>query len=411
MPLFHIKAIDKNGQIQEYNKEFPDIVTLQNDLRVNGHLLIEFKEKKKKKNLLGQILQQTRKHLHSRTVTDEDIYNLFYELGIILRANVPVIKALRISIEENRKDVLRKFLEDIFFQLKEGGNFSDILEQKTEIYHFTPYIPIIRRGEKTGQLGESFLHIAATIEKRMQIRSEITNTMIYPLILVGTGLVAIYVMLIYVIPRFQEIVKGFKVVLPVHTRVLFALSVFLNQNQDLMVIAFIVLLLALLFALRSSRPRRFLQNMVDGIPLVRKIKFSSDTLQFLSILSNLLSGGVPILGALNLASECFTSKTVREQLKQVVISLRKGDSLANAIKEIDIFPEIIPNMIRVGEESGTMPEVLNELHYFMSQRFIKRTRKYMNLLEPIVIISIALFVGLLIMSILPIILNISDINV
>jgi type II secretory pathway component PulF len=77
---------------------------------------------------------------------------------------------------------------------------------------------------------------------------------------------------------------------------------------------------------------------------------------------------------------------------------------------VPFFPDIIPNMVRVGEESGTLPEVLNELHHFMSQRFLAKTKKYMNLLEPLVIIFIALFIGLLIMSIIPIIMNISDIS-
>jgi type IV pilus assembly protein PilC len=410
MPLYNVKIINKAGQIEEYNKEYPDIGILKNDVRQNGHMLVEFKEKKKRTNVITDTLQRLHRSFSTRTVTDEDIYNLFYEMGVILRANVPIMRALRMIIDETRKEVLKKFIEDVLFQLKEGGNFSDILEKKPGFYNFAPYIPIIRRGEKTGQLGESFLNIASSIEKRIQIRNEITSALVYPLILIGTGLVAVYVMLVYVIPRFEEIIKSFKVVLPAHTRLLFAFSVFLNNHQEIVIVVLIILLAALLFLARNPKFKQYGNRVLNKIPLIRRIKFSSENLQFLSTLSNLLSGGVPILSAVNLSSECFTAGDVRNKLNHVSMSLRKGESLANALKEADIVPDIIPNMVRVGEESGTLPEVLNELHHFMSQRFLAKMKKYMNLLEPLVIIFIALFVGLLIMSIIPIIMNISDIN-
>lgn len=241
--------------------------------------------------------------------------------------------------------------------------------------------------------------------------SEITNAMIYPIILMGTGVVAIYIMLIYVIPRFETIVKSFDVVLPFHTRILFAVSIFLNGNQDIVLAGFIILMLVILILGRNPKFKQIGHNIFNKVPIVKNIKFSNENLSFLSTLSNLLTGGVPILTALGLAADNFSSPKVRDKLKHVSLSLRKGDSLATALKEADIFPEIIPNMIRVGEESGTLPEVLNELHGFMSQRFLKKTKKYMNLLEPLVIVFIALFIGLLIMSIIPIIMNISDVNV
>jgi type II secretory pathway component PulF len=411
MPLFSIKIIDKSGKIQEFNKEYSDIGALKNDVRQNGHLLVEFKEKIKRKNPITETVHRLRAAISSGSIVDEDIYNLFYEVGIILKAGVPVIRALGMIAEETSKPPVKKLVEEILFKLKEGGSFSDILEEKQKLFNFTPYIPIIRRGEKTGQLGESFLNIAAGLEKRMQIKGEITNAMIYPLILVGTGMVAIYVMLVYVIPRFETIVKSFDVALPFHTRILFALSIFLNKNQDVLIIGLIVFLLAVLLLSRNPKFIELGHAVIDKIPIVKNIKFSSENLSFLSTLSNLLTGGVPILTALGLAAENFSSASVRNKLKHVSLSLRKGDSLATALKESDIFPDIVPNMIRVGEESGTLPEVLNELHGFMSQRFLKRTKKYMNLLEPLVIVFIALFIGMLIMSIIPIIMNISDVNI
>ncbi|MCP4155466.1 MAG: type II secretion system F family protein [bacterium] len=410
MPLYSLKIIDKNGKLQEYNREYTDIGALKSDIRQGGSLLVEFKEKKKKKNPVTHIIDQLRGSLSTGTIKDEDIYNLFYELGVILRAGVPIMRAFSMIREETRKPVLKKFLDTISFQLKEGRNISDILEIKeiSAYYNFTPFVPIIRMGEKTGSLGESFLNISVNIEKWMKIRSEISNAMIYPFILIGTSLVAVYVMLVFVIPRFEKIVHSFKVALPFHTKVLFAMSMFLSNNQDIVVVGVIVLLLILLALSKNPKFKDISANIIGKIPLIRGIKFSSDNLHFLNSLSNLLSGGVPILSAMNLALESFSAPDIRNKLKHAVQSLRKGDSLAVALKETDVFPEIVPNMVRVGEESGTLPEVLRELYGFMTERFLKQTKKYMNLLEPLVIVFIAVFIGLLIMSILPIIINLSD---
>lgn len=410
MPLFHVKAVNKSGKIEEFNKEYPDIATLKSDLSRTGQLLVEVREKKQGKQFLAHSIARLRQRFASRTIREEDVYNLFYELGVILKAGVPLMRAFRMIIDETGKEAVKHFMEQVLFQLKEGRNFSDILDESRSYYDFRPYIPIIRMGEKTGTLGESFLNIAVNIEKWMKIKGEITNAFIYPLVLIGTSMMAVYVMLVYVIPRFETVVKGFKVVLPFHTRVLFKMSTFLNANQDL-VFGGLILLMALLLILgRQPKFKQFAHDVMNRLPIIRGVKFSSESLRFLHSLSNLLAGGVPILSSLELSLESFTSTTVKKKLKHAALSLRKGDSLATALKETDLFPEILPNMVRVGEESGTLPEVLNELYNFMSERFLKKTKKYMNLLEPLIILFVALFIGMLIMTILPIIINISDVN-
>ncbi|MCP4215738.1 MAG: type II secretion system F family protein [bacterium] len=412
MPLYAIKIIDKNKKLREYNKEYTDIGTMKNAVRQDGALLVEFKEKKAKQALSIPALQKLRKTLASRSVGDEDIYNLFYELGIILKAGVPIMKAISMIKEETTKEGLKQFLESISFHLKEGKNISDILEMKENKRHFnfTPFVPVLRMGEKTGKLGESFLNISANIEKWMKIKSEITNALIYPIVLILFSLMAIFVMLVYVIPRFDPIVKNFKVALPFHTKILFGLSTFLSNNQDIVIGAVIILLIALLALSKNPKFKEFGHAVTNKLPIIRSIKFSSENLHFLNSLSNLLSGGVPILSALNLALDSFSSVKVKYKLQQAVQSLRKGDSLAKALKETAVFPDIVANMVRVGEESGTLPEVLQELYSFLSQRFLKQTKKYMNLLEPLVIAFIAIFIGGLIMTIVPIIINISDVN-
>ncbi len=412
MGLYRLKILNKSGEIEEIAGEYPDPTALEADARQQGFILVEYKEKGGDKFRIGKGIEWLKSVAGARGITDEDIYNFFYEMGIVLSSGVPLTKGVRMIIDETSKASLRTFLENALFQLKEGKGFSDILqlEESKKFYDFGSLIPIIKMGEKTGRLGESFLKIADNLERWIRIRTEITNALVYPVLLIGTSLVAVYIMLVFVIPRFQDIVESFKVVLPLHTKLLFKLSIFLNTHQDLMMISLIVSLLAILMMGRHPKFRRGLSALPYKIPLIKNIKFASENIRFLNSLASLLAGGVPILISMSLASESFTSDSIRRKLSHVTLSLRKGQLLADAVKEAELFPEIIPNMIRVGEESGNLANVLNELYNLMSQRFLKKLKRFMNLLEPLVIMFIAVFIGLLIMSILPIIMNLSDIN-
>ncbi len=412
MGMYRLKILNKSGEIEEIAREYQDVVALQADVRQQGFILMEYKEKSADKLQISKAVDWVKNLAGARRVNDEDIYNFFYEMGIVLNSGVPFTKGVRMIIGETSKVSLRTFLEHSLFQLKEGKSFSDILhmEGSKNFYDFGPLIPIIKMGEKTGRLGESFLKIADNLERWIRIRSEITNALVYPVLLIGTSLLAVYIMLVFVIPRFQDIVESFKVVLPLHTKLLFKLSIFLNANQELIMISLILSLLAVLMLGRHPKFRRRLSALPYKIPFVKNIKFASENIRFLNSLASLLSGGVPILNSMTLASESFTSAAIRRKLSHVTLALRKGQLLADAIKEAALFPEIIPNMIRVGEESGNLANVLNELYTLMSQRFLKKLKRFMNLLEPLVIMFIAVFIGLLIMSILPIIMNLSDIN-
>ena len=183
MPFYTLKILNKNGEIKEICKDYIDINALKNDIRQNSNVLINFKEKKDNKRYLLRLLNSIRCLFSSKTIKDEDIYNLFYELGIILKSGVPVMRAIKIISGEINKEVLKKFLEQAIFKLKGGKSFSDILDEGKKFYNFKGFIPIIKMGEKTGNLGESFLQISLNLERWIKIKNEIVNALIYPFLL------------------------------------------------------------------------------------------------------------------------------------------------------------------------------------------------------------------------------------
>jgi len=408
MPIFQLKVLTKKGEIEELRVNYTSLEELQRDFQRRGDFIINYRERGSRSSILG-FLHRIRDLISSKKLSDEDVYNLFYELGIMLKAGVPVLKALKMVSEENPRRSLKLLIEELSFKIKGGKSFSEILHNN-ELYNFTPLIPIIQMGEKTGQLWDSFLKIASNTERWIKIKGEITNALLYPLLLIGTSIVAIYIILAYVIPKFKDIVASFKVVLPFYTAILFKISLFLNQNQEIVVMSVVLFLFLFLILLRNPGFQRLIDNGSYRLPVIKNFRFSVETIRFLNSLSNLLAGGVPILVAFKLSLQNFSSSKLRSQLTNVSMSLKKGELLGQSIKRLDMFPDIIPNMITIGEESGKLSEVLNELYDFLSERYLKKIKKFMNLLEPLIIMFIAIFIGFIVLSIIPIITNLSDIN-
>jgi type II secretory pathway component PulF len=410
MPGYRIKILTKENELEEYNKNFASIEELKESILRDGNILVDYKVKKSRGYFFLKIISSWKKIFNPGKISDDDIYNLFYELGKMLKAGVPILDAVKMVNDSIRKEGLKKLLNDTIFQLKEGRNFSGILSENSKLYNFTPIVPVIQMGERTGRLWESFLEISSSVEGWVKIKNEITNALIYPVILLSTSFIAIYIILTYVIPKFEDIIKSFGVALPIHTRILFTLSVFLDNNKNLIAVIFILILACFLFLLKNEKFKRIINDSIYKIPVIRKIKISAEIIKFLNSLSNLLSGGVPILLSLDLASENFGSSEIRIELKKVSDNVKKGDRLADSLKDTEIFPDIVANFIKVGENSGCLPEVLHELYDMMSEKFLKKIKRYMNLLEPLIIIFVALFVGFIVITFIPIIVNLSDIN-
>lgn len=175
-------------------------------------------------------------------------------------------------------------------------------------------------------------------------------------------------------------------------------------------IGLILLCGLLLVGLRLRGTREKLTSLAGRFPGVRKIRFAAENLRFVSALSHLLAGRIPILSALELAGEMFTGPEMERRMGEAVTDLKRGRRLADALESTGAFPAMQINMIRVGEESGALEQVTAELSQLLSRRFSRRLRTAMAFLEPLVILLIAGFVALLVLSILPVIMDLGELG-
>ena len=410
MPLYKIKTLNRQGKIQQVIEHYPNPEAMEIAVMDNGLVLVEYEEKKDKWQVLSGLTEFLHGFSGTPKLSAQDIYHIFYETGVMLNAGFPILKAVKMVAEGCKRRPARQFLNKVAQLLKEGRNMSDILGEQNHAYDFKPILPLVQMGEKTGKLGRSFLQIAENHRAWLKIKNEISSALIYPTLLVLMGFIALYVILTYVIPRFQDVIKGYDTTLPLLTTLMFKFSSLLSDQQSLIIGGLIVVLSVLLVLMRVKAFKTGLSELMSKAPVIKGIRFNVETVKFLNSFSSLFSGGVPILSCLQLAIENYSSVEVRTKLGNLVMNVRKGEGLGLCLKRTGLFPEVVGNMIQVGEESGTLDKVLEELSNYMNEKLLLQLKRLLNLLEPLVMLIMALFVGLILLSVIPVLMSLGDLS-
>ena len=410
MTRFRVRWMDRAGEIHSREREAETAAMIELEYQTRGDRILDIRPVRFRGAGFRNRVKNRFNHTLTPRLTHREVHQLFYELGVILTAGVPILVAVGMLRREPHRIAVEKFLGELESGLKQGGSLSDLLVKRASEYDFARIVPILRMGERTGRLGESCRTVARNLDQWLRIQAEISSSLIYPAILTATGLAAVYMLMVYVIPRFKDVLAGFQVTLPWYARVLFRCSEVLSTHHDVIIGTLILLLTALLFLLRRPGFRDRGRQFVNRLPVIRNIRFAAENVRFVSALSHLLEGGVPILPTVELAAGNFSDRATRIHLDQVTNDLKRGRRLGESMEDIGVFPSVMTNMIRVGEESGTLAGVSAELRDLLSRRFLLRMRRIMSLLEPLIILLVAGFVALLVLSVLPIITNLGVAN-
>lgn len=408
MPEYKFTAINKEGETFTSFENAENKDDLIYKLKLNGLFLLDYKIKNQ--GILINRINALREYFFPRKITDENIAMLFGELSVLLKSGIRISNALSFFLKNRKEDRYRELVFFLLQNIKSGKSFSDSLKNLEKYYNFKDFLPMIKAGEKSGTLGESLEIISENISEKIKIKSSIGQALIYPSLLFFISLVAIFIILVFVIPRFQPIVESFKVDLSFSGKIVFGLSRFLENNYDFILSFFILLLLFFLFYLRNEGRRKKILNIFYNFPLIRRYKTDIDSISFFTSFQYLLSGGVPLVESLNLSIGNFSQKKIRILMFEVLEAVRKGESLADSISKIGLFPPIVGELIHAGEKTGKIAEMINEIKKQLIDKQIKKIKKFMALVEPVIIIIVGVIIGGIILIIVPAIMSISEVN-
>lgn len=405
MPGFTFKAVAPDGKVVTGTLQGSNRDQVVEQLHASGQIPIRIDAAADSKSTGRR--QPARR---SGRIREEHVTAATRELGTLLRAGIPLDRALGILISLGENEQLASVLGDVHERIKGGASLADAIEQHRGI--FSPfYINLLRAGEAGGALDSVLERLADHMEQSRQVRDALLSALIYPAILVFVAVVSIFILLGYVVPQFTELFEGSGQLLPLPTRITIAVGEGLRQYGWLLPALVIAGTVIIRRQLQVPRKRYRWHARLLALPLAGTIAIRVEVARFARTLGTLLHNGVPLLGALGIVKDSVGNQVIADGIEQVAGSLKEGQSLAGPLAEIVHFPPFAVHMIRIGEESGRLEEMLQqvaEIYDRETQTVIKRA---LTLLEPILILVLGVIIAAVIISILVAILSINELAI
>ncbi len=405
MPMYQYKAVSPSGEIKEGVVEGATQAGVIAHLQSTGLIPIRAAEV-----LAGGIAtapgisegSTPRKafSLFGRgKVSQDDLGLITRELATLLRAGLPLDRSMEILIGLAEKPSVSELLGAIRNEVRGGTALSKALDKHRDIFSRF-YINMVKAGEAGGSLGNVLLRLADYMERAAALKEGVVSALVYPVILLVVAVASVLILVIFVVPQFKQIFDQSGKALPFATDVVLTTGIFLRQNWPLVLAALVasVWLFSRSFSKPENRARwdaRFLGWPVAG-NLIAKVEMA----RFSRSLGTLLQNGVPLLTGLAILKDTLGNAVFRNAVEIISRDLKEGRGMAKPMMEANVFPKLAVQMIGVGEETGKLDEMLYQVADVYDREVAAAVKRALALIEPVMIVGLALLIGGIIMSLL-----------
>jgi general secretion pathway protein F len=402
MPLYFYKAVSREGEALEDRREAADENALVMALQAEGLLPIRVVPAS------SQPFAWLRLGRGKSGLAQKDIALFTHELLTLLQAGLPLDRALTVLLElTETQPALNGLIGRVLEAVKGGAQLSDALEAQEGVFSRF-YLNLIRAGEAGGALEQVLQRLASYLESSKELRETVSTALIYPAILVTMAALSLLLLLTFVVPQFTEMFESAGKELPLPTQIVVGVAEGLRDYW--WAVPLVVMALIAYFRYQMADParryvwdRRFLKLPLVG-ELIRKIEVAN----FSRTLSTLLGNGVALLGALAIVRETLGNRVIAEKMDLALESLKQGGGLSVPLVESGLFPTLAIQMIKLGEESGHLDEMLERVAVTYDKEVKIAVQRLLALLEPVLIVGLGIMIAGIIISILMAILSVND---
>jgi len=317
----------------------------------------------------------------------------------ILDAGVPVIAALAMLSEQTENTMLSKAIADIRIKVETGESLTQAMSRHTNIFG-EMCISLVSAGEASGSLSTSFYRMAEQYEKDAKIKGMIKKASIYPSVILVVTIAVVIVMLAVVVPTFEDIFNQLGGELPALTRGVVAVSGFIKERWYVLAAFAVAFIVGIRLFSRSTPGKYLFAGIALKLPVVRMFVTKTSSARMTRTLSTLIGSGIPIIEGLEIVSNTMSNIIFRDAVIRARDAVAMGSSLSETLKAAKIFPPLVYQMLAIGEESGNIEGMLAKIADYYDAESEAATQALMSMLEPAIIIVMALVVGVIIMSVM-----------
>ncbi len=331
-------------------------------------------------------------------VKEADMIVFTRQLATMLSAGIPLLECLEILAEQAEDVGFRAVINQCVEDVRAGSDFSEALKKHPGAFS-SIYVNMIKAGEASGQLDEILGRLADYAEATAELKGRIKAAMTYPVVSLVLILSIVAGLLVFIIPKFEEIFTGLNVELPGATKLLLAVSRFMQTYWYLIILGMV----GLWFAIKAYGSTQKGGRQVDWVklrlpvfgPLFKKVAIS----RFSRTFATLIQSGVPILGALDIVASTAGNRIIEDSVLEASASVRQGETLAVPLSRSGVFPPMVCRMIAIGEKSGALESLLEKISEFYDQQVNQTVESLTSLIEPLMIAVMGVLVGGMVLAI------------
>ena len=390
MANFYYKAKDITGELHEGDIESSDEHSALLLLRKKGLIVISVKLRGPSKfNLLSKLFDR---------VGFGEIVTMTRQLATMVSAGLVLSEAIDILQEQQENKKLKEALADISRELKGGHTLSGAISRQNI---FSPlYINLVKAGETSGKLDTVLLKMADSLEKDREFRAKIKGAMIYPVVVIVMMLLVIIIMMTFVIPRLTSLYRETTLELPLPTKILIAVSDAFINYWWVMIICAIGAVIGLKRWIKTPEGKLIFDKTVLKLPIIGKLLTNVTLTNFNRTFGLLTTAGIPLLESINIVQDLTTNSVFKNALKAAYQGVERGLSFSAQLLALPVFPRIVGQMVRVGEETGKLDEIFIKLADYFESESDHMVKNLTVAIEPIVLVVLGIGVAFLVISII-----------
>jgi type II secretory pathway component PulF len=329
----------------------------------------------------------------------QELATFTQQLANLLNSGMPLTVALHSMSHLESKGIPTEVSKQLRQEVMEGRSMSDAMSKQSVIFSDL-YINMVRAGESSGALVDVLRRMAAHFNQFAEVQSKFKSAMIYPALVCSVGMLMIFFFMFFMLPRFMEMFMGFDIQLPLPTRMLMGFGYAVTHFWWLMLLAAVAIVILFRRFQKSETGSRKLDEWKMKLPIFGKVVKLNLFGQFARTLSTLLQNGVPVLTALKITEQVMPNHILKEAVAKAREEVTDGKTLAQPLARSKLFPQLMVDLVKIGEDTGDVPGALANLADTYESELQISLRAMTNLIEPILIILMAVVVGFLLISVL-----------
>lgn len=395
MAQYNYKAMDKNGKAKKGVVEAANEDKAKEKLKSEGYIVQDIKE------------QGTGKKGFSKKVKDKDLAVFCKQFVSVLNAGVTVITALEMMGEQLENKTLQAALKEAQAYVQKGGTLADALKINPKV--FPPImVNMVAAGEMSGNLEVCFERLTTHFENSNALKSKIKGAMTYPIVILVIVIAVVVVLLMTVIPQFATMFNDLGSELPKATQMLIDFSNFLQHKWYIALIIVVAVVAGFKFFGKTEPGSLLYAKIGLKAPIFGNLNIKSAAATFSRTLATLMASGIPLIDAVEQVAKMMSNRIIRDGIMEARNQVAKGVPLSKPIRDMEIFPNMLPQMIRIGEETGNIEEMVTKVADYYEMEVNDAADALTSMLEPMIIVVMGVVVGGIVLCIYSPMLNMYD---